>query len=121
MAAQKRIRAADDATDRTYLLSRTKILLKYKKMRSSVGVIFEVRISMINNSITAELIAQNIHLIRNQKVMLSGDLAKLYGVAPKVLIQAVKRSKDRFPADFMFQLSFQEVNNLRSQIVTTND
>ena len=50
--------------------------------------------------------------------MLSNDLAKLYGVKTKVLIQAVKRNITRFPDDFMFQLTWQEVQSLRSQIVT---
>ena len=52
--------------------------------------------------------------------MLDSDLAELYGVATKVLIQAVKRNIARFPEDFMFQLSEQEVNNLRSQLVTSS-
>jgi len=50
--------------------------------------------------------------------MLGSDLARLYGVATKVLVQAVKRNLDRFPADFFFQLTEQEVRVLRSQIVT---
>ncbi len=50
--------------------------------------------------------------------MLSIHLAKLYGVATKVLLQAVKRNKERFPEDFMFQLTWEEVENSRSQIVT---
>ena len=52
--------------------------------------------------------------------MLSADLAELYGVEPKVLVQAVKRNKDRFPKDFMFQLTNQEFTNLKSQIVTSS-
>lgn len=52
--------------------------------------------------------------------MLSQDLAALYGVAPKVLMQAVKRNIKRFPPDFMFQLTRAEFNSLRSQIVTSN-
>jgi ORF6N domain len=52
--------------------------------------------------------------------MLSSDLAQLYGVEPKVLIQAVKRNIDRFPADFMFQLSDSEFKHLKSQIVTSS-
>ncbi len=70
--------------------------------------------------IPAAIIEQHIFLIRGQKVMLDADLAKLYGVASKVLIQAVKRNKARFPSDFMFQLTYQEDRNLRSQIVTSN-
>ncbi len=52
--------------------------------------------------------------------MLDSDLAELYGVVTKVLIQAVKRNSERFPPDFMFQLENQEVMRLRSQIVTSN-
>jgi hypothetical protein len=70
--------------------------------------------------IPAERIEQSIYLIRDQKVMLSTDLAALYGVAPKVLVQAVKRNLKRFPPDFMFQLSAEEFANLKSQIVTSS-
>jgi len=56
--------------------------------------------------------------IRDQKVILDADLAGIYGVAIKVLNQAIKRNADRFPADFMFQLSEEEFVSLRSQIVT---
>ncbi len=52
--------------------------------------------------------------------MLSHDLAKLYGVQPKVLIQTVRRNYERFPSDFMFQLKIQEVSNLKSQFVTSS-
>jgi hypothetical protein len=52
--------------------------------------------------------------------MLSSDLAALYGVEPKVLVQAVKRNIDRFPGDFMFQLTPDEFKNLKSQIVTSS-
>ena len=67
-----------------------------------------------------EKIQNRILLIRGHKVMLSPDLAELYGVQAKVLIQAVKRNINRFPPDFMFQLSEEEFSNLRSQIVTAN-
>lgn len=70
--------------------------------------------------IPIERIEKRILLLRGQKVMLSTDLADLYEVAPKVLIQAVKRNSKRFPGDFMFQLDLQEVRSLRSQIVTSN-
>ena len=56
--------------------------------------------------------------IRGQKVILDFDLAMLYEVETKVLNQAVKRNVKRFPVDFMFQLSDDEYNSLRSQIVT---
>ena len=64
------------------------------------------------------LIEQKIYLIRGLKVMLSTDLAGLYGVEPKVLVQTLKRNQDRFPDDFMFQLTKEEFLNLKSQIVT---
>ncbi len=63
---------------------------------------------------------RSILLIRGQKVILDRDLAALYGVATKALVQAVKRNSARFPADFMFQLSSREFRNLRSQIVTSS-
>jgi len=65
-------------------------------------------------------IEKRILILRGQKVMLSTDLAELYEVAPKVLVQAVKRNIERFPSDFMFQLDFQEVRRSRSQFVTLN-
>ena len=64
-----------------------------------------------------EIIEQRIYLLRSQKVVLSTHLADLYGVAPRTLIQAVKRRASRFPSDFMFQLSKDEFDSLRSQIV----
>jgi len=70
--------------------------------------------------IPIERIQQCIYLIRKQKVMLDQDLAALYCVETKKLVQAVKRNIDRFPSDFMFQLSDAEFKNLRSQIVTSN-
>lgn len=56
-----------------------------------------------------------IFLARGHKVLLSGDLARLYGVEAKVLIQAVKRNIERFPADFMFPMTIDEVKASRSQ------
>jgi hypothetical protein len=61
-----------------------------------------------------------IHLIRSVSVMLDSDLASLYGVTSKALLQGVRRNRNRFPADFVFQLTNQEVTNLRSQIVTSS-
>ncbi len=61
-----------------------------------------------------------IHLIRGKRVILDFDLAALYRVPTKVLVQAVKRNSERFPGDFMFRLEFQEVTNLRSQSVTSS-
>lgn len=59
-------------------------------------------------------------MIRGQKVMLSSDLAELYQVEPRILAQAVKRNKERFPSDFMFQLAVNEAVSLKSQIVISN-
>jgi len=70
--------------------------------------------------ISAAQIEGKIFLIRGHKVMLSTDLAQLYGVEPRVLVQAVKRNIDRFPEDFMFQLTDEEFLNLKSQIVTSS-
>ena len=73
----------------------------------------------MKSMIPQETIEQKILMIRGHKVMLDRDLARLYGVPTKVLIQAVKRNKSRFPDDFMFQLNEVEFHNLRSQIVTS--
>jgi hypothetical protein len=67
-----------------------------------------------------ESIEQKIFIIRGQKVMLSFDLAVLYGVETKVLNQSVKRNIERFPRDFMFQLTSAEYKILKSQIVTSS-
>ena len=58
--------------------------------------------------------------LRGQKMILDADLAELYGVATKVFNQAVKRNAERFPVDFMFQLTARELVNLKSQIVTSS-
>jgi hypothetical protein len=68
----------------------------------------------------AELIEQQIFLLRSQRVMLSTTLAALYKVEPRVLVQSVKRNASRFPKDFMFQLSEQEFRILKSQIVISS-
>ena len=70
--------------------------------------------------IPVERIEQSILSIRGQKVMLDRDLAALYEVETRQLVQAVKRNIDRFPDDFMFQLSAEEFENWRSQIVISN-
>ena len=70
--------------------------------------------------IQQEVIERKIYIIRGHKVMLSTDLAELYEVEPRVLVQAVKRNIDRFPSDFMFQLNDTEFYNLKSQIVISS-
>jgi hypothetical protein len=71
------------------------------------------------NLIEVEPIEPVVRVIRGQRVILDADLAEIYGVATKVLNQAVKRNLERFPADFMFRLTTQERDTLRSQIVTS--
>ncbi len=77
---------------------------------------------MTENSsiIPIERIAEKIYLIRGEKVMLDFDLADLYGVPTKALNQAVSRNVERFPSHFMFQLTKDELEYWRSQIVTSN-
>lgn len=70
--------------------------------------------------VPAESIVRHIVVLRGQKVLLDADLAQLYGVQTRVLIQAVKRNLERFPDDFMFQLSNQELAILRSQSVISS-
>jgi hypothetical protein len=67
-----------------------------------------------------EAVEKRIVLLRGERVMLSTDLAALYEVEPRVLVQAVKRNLDRFPEDFMFQLTREELANLKSQIVISS-
>ena len=67
------------------------------------------------------VVDRKIHLIRDQRVLLDADLAALYDVDTKVLVQAVKRNAPRFPSDFMFRLTVTEFAALRSQFVTSNE
>jgi hypothetical protein len=67
-----------------------------------------------------EVVMSKIYVIRGQKVMLDTDLSELYGVETKRLNEQVKRNIDRFPADFMFLLTRQEFENLKSQIATSS-
>jgi len=67
-----------------------------------------------------EVVMNKIYAIRGQKVMIDRDLAELYGVETRVLNQAVKRNIKRFPADFMFQMSKEEMEEWKSQIVMSN-
>ena len=67
-----------------------------------------------------ENLAKLVFVVRGEKVLLDADLADLYGVATKVLNQAVKRNLERFPADFMFHLTPEEWERMRSQTVTSS-
>lgn len=74
----------------------------------------------MNPIVPNEVIIKKIYMIRDEKVMLDKDLAELYGVQTKALKQAVRRNMDRFPLDFMFELTKEEFDNLRSQTVTSS-
>jgi len=76
---------------------------------------------MSGNLLTKVSVQAIIRQIRGKSVMLDDDLAMLYQVGTKVFNQAVKRNQDRFPSDFMFQLTQKEFKDLRSQIVTSNE
>jgi hypothetical protein len=78
------------------------------------------KLTTTNLSVSVQLIERRIYLIRGQKVMIDFDLAELYGVPTKHLNQQVSRNRKRFPEDFMFRLTKEEAESLRSQIVTSN-
>jgi len=79
----------------------------------------KAKIKMKNSSIIPQEIIENkIYLIRGKKVMLDSDLAKLYEIETKAFNRAVKRNFERFPEEFMFQLSKEEYTSLRYQIGT---
>lgn len=71
-------------------------------------------------ALNAERIVQSIVRLRGHRVLLDAELARLYGVETRVLVQAVKRNRERFPEDFMFQLTGAEAESLRSQFVISN-
>lgn len=71
-------------------------------------------------AVSDELVMRRIHTMRGHKVMMDRDLAELYGVPTKALKQAVRRNLVRFPADFMFEMNKEELEQWRSQIVTSN-
>jgi hypothetical protein len=74
----------------------------------------------MKSRVPSERIENRIYFLRGQKVMFSTHLAELYEVEPRALVQAVNRNIERFPPDFMFQLSKAEFKNLKSQIVTSS-
>ena len=75
---------------------------------------------MSDSLIPIERIEQKIFVIRGERVMIDSDLAAIYGVETKMFTRAVKRNIDRFPGDFMFQLTVEEYETLRRQIGTSN-
>ncbi len=74
----------------------------------------------MKQAISISSIEAKIHLIRGQKVMLDRDLAELYGVQTSILKRQVRRNLKRFPSDFMFELTKEEIQNWRCQIGTSN-
>jgi len=74
----------------------------------------------MRNQLPLSQVDQRIVQLRGHRVLLSSDLAVLYAVEPRALMQAVKRNKERFPEDFMFQLTDQEYANLKSQFVISS-
>jgi ORF6N domain len=93
----------------------------------AAGISLELKTSDLSNNLFMKNlpalhpnIASRILALREQRVMLDAELAALYGVETKVLVQAIKRNLERFPADFMFQLNADEYAALRSQFVTSN-
>ena len=74
----------------------------------------------MNEIVSIEQISSRIYFIRGQRVMLDRDLAELYGVETKRLKEQVRRNIERFPDDFMFELSKSEFTNWRSQFATSN-
>lgn len=87
---------------------------------AAVSGTFAAIMPLKRETISSERIESSILIIRGHKVILDSDLAVLYGVNVGRLNEAVKRNRDRFPPDFMFQLSREEFASLRSQIVTSN-
>jgi len=89
-----------------------------------VFLIFDSNLNMKklirSTEVPEEKIISKIYLIRGKKVMLDRDLAELYKVETRILNQAVKRNESRFPADFMFRLTAEELKDWKSQNVTSN-
>jgi len=77
-------------------------------------------LSKLFQTTLASAVERRIHIVRGHKVILDSDLANLYNVETRVLIQAVKRNKERFPEDFMIQMTWEETSALRSQSVILN-
>ena len=94
------------------------ILFSYGSLQSEIKK--GARLADGKLTIPHERIESRIFMVRGHKVMLSIDLAALYGVEPRALVQAVKRNADRFPSDFMFQLNEDEFDNLKSQFVISS-
>src|SRR6056297_1164120 len=110
---------------RRYILEVTICDLQIRKRRRNN--VFVLHKTLLMNKpeksivIPDEVVMSKIYLIRDQKVMLDRDLAELYGVETKVLKQAVKRNINRFPADFMFEMTQQELEQWRNEFASQED
>jgi hypothetical protein len=89
-------------------------------LRYSVREISDSSTDQMKLALKPENIAQLVFFVRGEKVMFDADLAKLYGVSTKALNQALRRNRERFPKDFVFQLTAEEFAFLRSQSVTSS-
>ena len=101
------------------LLLRCQIVTIERKGKYS-GYLYSVNKNKMTDLIPVESITGKIFMIRGHKVMLDRDLSELYGVETKRLKEQVRRNILRFPEDFMFVLTNQEVRNLRSQIASSS-
>lgn len=99
-------------------MGRAAIGMQFSGDSTSEGI--PVAKKVAKSLVPVERIEQAILLIRGHKVLLDSDLAQLYGVTVGVLNQAVKRNSERFPEDFMFQLSADDFANLKSQFVISS-
>ena len=100
--------------------------MRHQVLKSQISISKCLKIMAANEKksaetalVTIDIIERKIYIVREQKVILDSDLAKLYGVETKMLNRAVKRNLERFPEDFMFQLTEDEDESLRFQIGTS--
>jgi hypothetical protein len=93
-----------------------------RRLRSQIVTLKKLKEYFMENEIllSEELISNKIYFIRNQKVMIDVDLSELYNIETKRLNEQVKRNLSRFPDDFMFQLTENEFQNLKSQFATSS-
>lgn len=99
---------------------RNSVPFAWIRRSAAVWLVAKVARALRHPMALVQHIETKILLLRGQKVLLSTHLAELYDVLPRALVQAVKRNSERFPSDFMFQLSDEEFANLKSQIVTSS-
>ena len=94
---------------------------KIEQLKQKQSKIIRLNPQMPKSELNADQISTLVLTIRGQKVLLDRDLSRLYGIETRVLKQAVRRNRDRFPEDFMFELSSEEFADWRSQFVTSKE